>query len=305
MGWMSNQLGGVKAAAQKAANDTKNAFKGTAGWAKSKWGDVKRGAQQAAAKTAAAFEKGKKILAVAACAAGAGLHALRDKLAATGNILSDAAKKLLHKVKDGLVAGFNRLVNGKRPNDRMPSLPIDQLNSKNKKRAEESAKYSQQQVSKDSCALMSTRSILLEKNGKAPSEDGMKTLGEESGGYRSCRGTSDEGAVLKKAGIPSTTYGKPKLSEIANAVDAGKTVVVGYDTRPVWGLKDPDPAGHAVRVTGAERDKNGNVVALYVNDSGNGKAPEKIPAATFQKALDGFGGGRATISNSPVFPPTK
>jgi len=159
-----------------------------------------------------------------------------------------------------------------------------------------------QQQQKDTCALMSARSILLEKKGKAPDENGMIPIGEKSGAYKKCEGTVNEAAVLNQIGIPATQVLSPSLEDIAKAVNQGKGVIVSYDTRPVWGgmhLKNPKPLGHAVRVNGVERDKDGKVSALHIIDSGNG-TEKWIPAATFQKGLDGFGGGRMAVTNEPL-----
>jgi hypothetical protein len=91
------------------------------------------------------------------------------------------------------------------------------------------------QKNKDSCALMSTRAVLLARDGSAPNEADMIKIGEASGAYTACNGTTNEAAVMTKAGVPATEVFKPSIDDIAASVDEGKGVVVGYDTRPVWG----------------------------------------------------------------------
>ena len=199
------------------------------------------------------------------------------------------------------------------------------------KKAQNSAADSQHQENKDTCALMSSNSILWEQTGsKTPpepkqgiisemrtfwaslnmrantpdNEKAMIAVGHASGGYEWCSGTTDEAAVLTEAGIPASETDSPSLNDIAKAVEDGKGVIVSYDTRPVWGgryLQRTTPAGHAVRVTGVERDIDGNITALYINDTGDGVAPKRVEAATFQQALNGFGGGRMASTDAAPF----
>lgn len=203
-------------------------------------------------------------------------------------------------------------------------------NVEHRRRADVSkAAFSGQQKNKDTCALMSTQSILLETKGSAPPEGwsaapsmlsghmpslgevkhtvrggtDMIDIGKKSGGYTPCNGTTKAGlsSVMGAAGIPATGTAKPSLDSIASELDAGKAVVVGYDARPVWGDDTtPHPLGHAVRVTGVERDLSGAVRGFYINDSGSGEAGKYVPADTFQEALDGIGGGVMSSSDAPI-----
>lgn len=193
--------------------------------------------------------------------------------------------------------------------------------------------FSGHQTNKDTCALMSVNSVFYEQTGsKSPpkphstffntledlwaainiagntpaNEKEMIDIGHASGAYSWCSGTTDIAAVMNAAGIPSESVSSPSLETIAESVEDGKGVVVGYDTRPVWGgrwLQRTQPAGHAVRVTAVERDSNGEISAFYINDSGDGVAPKRVPADVFTKALDGFGGGVMAVSEEPLFTP--
>lgn len=192
---------------------------------------------------------------------------------------------------------------------------IERKNAENKKRAEAAKATSPQQSGKDTCALMSTRSILSEAtmvNNKCliapplpPSEAEMVEIGKKSGAYTPCNGTTDEAAVLKASGIEATLKQKPSVDDIANAVDSGKGVIVGYDTRPVWGgqaAKSTTPLGHAVRVTGVIRDdETGKVKSLLINDTGDG-TPKEVDAGTFEKALK-WDHARMTETKYPLYPP--
>jgi uncharacterized Zn-binding protein involved in type VI secretion len=156
------------------------------------------------------------------------------------------------------------------------------------------------QSQKDSCALMSTQGIVQQSTGTSFSEPQMQTIGIASLAYTVCNGTTNEASIMTAAGVPATLRQNPSLQDIAAAVSQGRAVIVGLDARPVWGVASPQPIGHAIRVTGVDYDVNGNIAALHINDTGTGRANQTVPAATFQNALTGFGGGRMATSNNPV-----
>jgi hypothetical protein len=156
------------------------------------------------------------------------------------------------------------------------------------------------QANKDTCALMSTQGIVQQSSGTNFSEPQMQTIGTASGAYAVCNGTTDEASIMTAAGVPATEKQNPSLQDIATAVAQGKAVIVGLDARPIWNQASPQPLGHAIRVTGVEFDANGNVAAVYINDTGTGNSNQRVPAATFQNAMNGFGGGRMATSNNPV-----
>lgn len=189
-------------------------------------------------------------------------------------------------------------------------------NAVNYRRAMQSKEaFSGRQSRKDSCALMSAQSVLLERDGKAPDETAlfskdMVDIGTDSGGYQKCSGTTDEAKVLTEAGVPATLTYDPTPEDIARNLEEGRAVVVAYDTRPVWypdsATWDPQPAGHAVRVTGVERDLQGEISAFYINDSGDGIAGKRVDIATFNQAMqwadeNGTVVSRMAVSDQPVF----
>ena len=183
------------------------------------------------------------------------------------------------------------------------------MNAEQKKRADEACKQSKaQQKAGDSCALMSTRSLMATAfPGKAlPSESDMIKTGLASGAFRSPNGTGfgtvDARPILSKVGLPSHQTNPANVDQMAQSLDQGKGVVVFYDARPVWNQASPTPLGHAVRVSGVERDPQGNVTSVYTVDSGDGTC-HKIPRATFDKALKGFNGGRTYTTDKPILPP--
>ena len=158
------------------------------------------------------------------------------------------------------------------------------------------------QLYKDTCAQMATRSIISEKFGVAPSESGMRALGEAAGGYTKCQGTSDESLTLVKAGIPTTLQNYPSIEDIAKAVENKKGVIVGLDARHLWrgrALNNPDRLGHAVRITKIERNSEGMVTRLEISDSGTGTI-YWISKDHFQDGLNDWDGGRAAITDEPL-----
>lgn len=157
-----------------------------------------------------------------------------------------------------------------------------------------------QQANKDTCAVMSTAGIVWQVTGTRVSESDMQVTATKSGAYKACNGTTNESKLLDEAGLPATQFLNPSLEDIRDAIREGRAVIVGYDTRPTWNDNSPKPLGHAVRVTGVEVDDQGKVVAVIINDTGDGDANKRVPADVFQKGLDGFGGGRMATTDEPV-----
>ena len=215
-------------------------------------------------------------------------------------------------------------------------------NQENRRRAAKSmSAFAGQQNNKDSCALMSTRSVLQERDGSAPDEGwaanpsswrshfptrsevantlkGVKDMidiGKASGAYKPCNGTTDTAAVMRAAGIPATALStaankvKPTLDHIADALDQGKAVLIDYDARPVWFGSDPTQwtdtgvLGHAVRATGVERNGDGTIRGFWINDSGDGQAGRWVPADAMRMALDRRSNSNVVTSDSPLNPP--
>lgn len=192
-----------------------------------------------------------------------------------------------------------------------PVLPCpikcnQQLNEQNSAKAKKSASTLVKQQRKDTCALMSTRSVLQEFKGRAPDENGMVPIGVSSGAYSVCNGTTDESRVMTQAGMPSDEYFRPTLLQIAKWLDDGKGVVLAYDTKWVWArkypgyAKNPNVLGHAVRVIGTQRNVDtGAVTSITIVDSGDGTI-DTVDSATVIKAMNGFGGGRCGVTRSRI-----
>jgi uncharacterized Zn-binding protein involved in type VI secretion len=157
-----------------------------------------------------------------------------------------------------------------------------------------------QQANKDTCALMTTQGIAHQATGVQNTEAQMQSIGIASGAYQICNGTVNESAVMAQAGIPATTVGSPTIEDLAQALGEGRAVIVGLDARHIWNQANPQPLGHAIRVTGVEFDATGKPIAVIINDTGSGIAAQRVPSADFSKALTDFGGGRMTTSNNPI-----
>ncbi len=222
----------------------------------------------------------------------------------------------IEKIKGAFVTPFSNRSNGANADKtNSQEAEIERKNAEHQKRADFSKSTSPQQKKKDSCALMSVRSVLAEativgqkclvKPANPPSEDQMAEIGTKSKAYVDCNGTTDESKIFEAVGIETISKSKPSLDDIAKALDEGKGVVVGYDTRKVWGgqaAKSPKPLGHAVRVTGVIRDpKSGKISSLLINDTGDG-TPKAVSAATFEEALK-WPYSRMTETKYPLHPP--
>jgi uncharacterized Zn-binding protein involved in type VI secretion len=169
------------------------------------------------------------------------------------------------------------------------------------------AHFAGHQERKDTCAVASVLSIYNQKTGERWTEKRMQAVAAMAGdpndpAYQQCRGTTSMAALLRAAGIPATDYLRPSLEDIARAVEEGRGVIVGLDARALWGMDVAryEPMGHAVRVTGVERDASGRIVAFYINDSGSAEAGRRVPADDVAAALSGLGGGRMATTDEPL-----
>jgi hypothetical protein len=124
-----------------------------------------------------------------------------------------------------------------------------------------------------------------------------------SGGYKYCNGSAFTENIMTIFGFPSHPE-NATLASIADAMDSGKGVIVGYDTAPTWrDTTSHKVMAHAVRVTGVERDDNGNVTTVYINDSGGSSGGTPVSATTFQQGLDNDSGSAMYVTNDPVTTP--
>ncbi len=88
------------------------------------------------------------------------------------------------------------------------------------------------------------------------------------------------------------------LADVKQAISERRGVVAMVDTHAYWG---DEGGGHAVVVTGVELDKDGNVTAVFINDTGLGECGLKVPAAKFGQAMKDLAGSRLVVTKGAVW----
>ena len=111
-------------------------------------------------------------------------------------------------------------------------------------------------------------------------------------------------AILQNNGVPSQMQA-PTSANVTQGVAEGRGVIANLDASFIWGAGTPPGAWHAVLVTGAQYDANGNLLNLIINDTGNNppnNCGASYSAATIQSAMTAHGGNIVTTNNR-VWPP--
>jgi phosphoribosyl-AMP cyclohydrolase len=87
------------------------------------------------------------------------------------------------------------------------------------------------------------------------------------------------------------------MQNIAQAVAERRGVITSHDVAVLWG--GAQSGGHAVAVTGAKYDADGNLAQVIINDTGQGQGGRSVPAAQFESSLRP--GRDANVTDSPVW----
>jgi hypothetical protein len=121
----------------------------------------------------------------------------------------------------------------------------------------------------DTCAIVAQEGIIHKRTGVDPGEEFLRQEAQKRGWYN--RGTFAPyvGKLLELYGIPVERRWLGSLEGLTQAVEQEQYVIVVVDAGILWQDERYRRAGHAVWVTGLERNIDGKVVAVYVNDSGN------------------------------------
>lgn len=137
------------------------------------------------------------------------------------------------------------------------------------------------------CMPESLRQIVQRATGNRVTEDEMMTQALANGatshpGFGNHGGLSGyAGArLLSSLGVPAEAVpasGVPTLDDIRQAIAGGKGVVATFHTAGIWPPEYGD-AVHATFITGVELDDQGNVVAVFMNDTGLGDCGRRVPA---------------------------
>ena len=160
----------------------------------------------------------------------------------------------------------------------------------------EDAQFWHYQKFNTSCAVVSQLSIVESIYPQAHlSEYAVCKIAQENHWYDPATGTHIDkiGEILNYYNVPSEHKHHASLEDLADALERGDKVIVGLDGKDIWNpVKDPvtgnplphEPAGHAVWVTGIEKEADGSV-KIILNDSGtpNGRM-ETVDANDFLNA---------------------
>ncbi len=151
------------------------------------------------------------------------------------------------------------------------------------------------------CVLESFRQLLLQA-GHDVSEDELVAYATGQGWYGPT-GVNNGGSrglvLLKEFGIPAERMPRDEsgaqLTDVKQAISEGRGTVAFIDPHEMSPDRYPQAGNHAVLVTGVELDKDGNVTAVFLNDTGAGECCKKVPGAVFASALRNLPGGAAAL----------
>jgi hypothetical protein len=98
------------------------------------------------------------------------------------------------------------------------------------------------------------------------------------------------GSLLVAHGLIITKRVQASWQELQAAILRGSIVVAGVDARLLWNEAAPKAEGHSILVTGAETTLRGELLGVYINDSGSYSvgAGRFIPIETFRPAWETY-----------------
>lgn len=133
------------------------------------------------------------------------------------------------------------------------------------------------------CHPESLRQIIRRATGNEINEDAMMQEVLKHHGATNNPGKGTHGglpcekgtAVLERFGVPAER--KPcDLASIKQAVQERRGIVAFFDVEGVW--PPPETGFHAAVITGVELDEHGEVIAVFMNDTGIGECGRRVPA---------------------------
>lgn len=117
-----------------------------------------------------------------------------------------------------------------------------------------------------------------------------------------CGGTSgfDQAEILRDHGVPAHMEQVDSLEDVAEHLEQGRAVIAQVNCGVLWNdgnYFDDGGANHAIVVTGVARSpETGEVIGVFVNDSGTGQAGRLVDATEMRAAwLDA--GGFAVVTD--------
>lgn len=164
----------------------------------------------------------------------------------------------------------------------------------------------------ENCGLEASRQVLNRATGSSVSEKQM--LGNAQKHGASSTGATNQAQVQAVLGAAphniATTLIPQGMAALKTALQAGRGVIAEIWASNLW-TKLPQgmaagtrTGGHAIFVTGAELDENGDVVNVIVNDTGLGKCGQAIEATKFEDAMKDQatdGHGEFVVTDKPIW----
>ncbi len=144
--------------------------------------------------------------------------------------------------------------------------------------------------SNGNCGLEASRQI-INRGSNQPVSEALLMRGAIANGWaEDAPRPQDKGAtnpigresLLDAYGVPSKRE-TPTPAAIGDALSGGKGVITPHDAGKLW--NNEDPGTHAVLVTSARYDANGNIESYFINDTGQGQCWQAVPARQFEGSL--------------------
>ena len=112
--------------------------------------------------------------------------------------------------------------------------------------------------------------------------------------------TEQIAGILSSNGVLATSV-PHSMGNIETALFQGRGVIVGVwrGNMPITQGVLPNMGGHAILITGAVYDDNGNITEYIINDTGTGQCGAHIPANSLNNAL--MGGLDHITTNNPIW----
>lgn len=175
----------------------------------------------------------------------------------------------------------------------------------------EDAESWNRQIGQNSCAIVAQINIYESLTGYQLPEEIVCRFAEEAGWYDQQTGTLviDTGNLLEALGIPIERSFDCSIGDIAGALSNGDKVMVCLDASEIWNpyrelstdlpLEQND-AGHAVWVTGLDREPDGSLKVI-LNDSGSGEGKMMaVDSADFMNAWQDSACFMAVAKTAPL-----
>ena len=144
------------------------------------------------------------------------------------------------------------------------------------------------------CAVVAQELIIYKFTGEDPGENTCLEVALDNGWFNEGGGTSweDVGKIVDSYGIDIHKSEDCTLDDLADEIDQGHGVIVGVEAEVLW-YDGPAMgyANHAICVTGYDRSEDGDILGVWVNDSGSPDGQgHYYDASTFEEAFEGSGG---------------